>query len=122
MAKTGRTHKGSHKGSRKGSEICSFCGKTARMVVGMVQGPGSLYICNECVEQCHQILDAEFSEEAHGQGHGGGVVPLIEVKAAVLKDHRRIVEPADSQFAAVPNNSGFWESGDLRVRDTFGVR
>ena len=62
MAKTGR----SRRSSRKGTEVCSFCGKTSQMVLGMVQGPGSLYICNECIEQCHAILDAEFRRQDGG--------------------------------------------------------
>ena len=41
------------------NKSCSFCGKKAYQVRGMVQGPDSLYICNECVEQCHAVLHAD---------------------------------------------------------------
>ncbi len=38
--------------------ICSFCGKTQDEVVQLIAGPG-VFICNECVELCDQILEAE---------------------------------------------------------------
>ena len=37
---------------------CSFCGKDAGMVERLVAGPG-VYICNECVDLCNNILDEE---------------------------------------------------------------
>lgn len=40
---------------------CSFCGKTQDQVKKIVAGPG-VYICNECIELCQQIIDEELSE------------------------------------------------------------
>lgn len=42
---------------------CSFCGKTQEEVKKIVAGPG-VYICNECIDLCKEIIDEEFYEEA----------------------------------------------------------
>lgn len=41
---------------------CSFCGKSQAEVRKIVAGPG-VYICNECVELCKDIIDEDFYEE-----------------------------------------------------------
>ncbi|EIW13638.1 ATP-dependent Clp protease ATP-binding subunit ClpX [Lactiplantibacillus pentosus KCA1] len=41
---------------------CSFCGKSQDQVKKIVAGPG-VYICNECIDLCKEIIDEEFSEE-----------------------------------------------------------
>ena len=40
---------------------CSFCGKTSEQVRRLVAGPG-VFICNECVELCNDILDEDMAE------------------------------------------------------------
>ena len=42
---------------------CSFCGKTQDQVRKLVAGPG-VYICDECIELCNEIIEEEFGEEA----------------------------------------------------------
>jgi len=43
--------------------FCSFCGKTQDLVSRLIAGPnGSVYICNECVDICNDILDSDFPE------------------------------------------------------------
>lgn len=37
---------------------CSFCGKSRNQIERIIAGPG-VYICNECVELCNEILDEE---------------------------------------------------------------
>jgi ATP-dependent Clp protease ATP-binding subunit ClpX len=39
---------------------CSFCGKSQRQVKKLIAGPG-VYICDECIELCNEIIDEEFS-------------------------------------------------------------
>ncbi len=41
---------------------CSFCGKTQDQVKKLIAGP-EVYICDECVELCNEILDEEFFEQ-----------------------------------------------------------
>lgn len=40
---------------------CSFCGKNQDQVERLIVGPGAVYICDECVEVCRQIIDEEAS-------------------------------------------------------------
>jgi len=40
---------------------CSFCGKSQEQVRKLIAGPG-VYICDECVELCNEILDEELME------------------------------------------------------------
>ena len=48
-------------GEEKGQLKCSFCGKTQDQVRKLVAGPG-VYICDECIELCNEIIEEEFSE------------------------------------------------------------
>ncbi|HWQ70917.1 MAG TPA: ATP-dependent Clp protease ATP-binding subunit ClpX [Desulfitobacteriaceae bacterium] len=41
---------------------CSFCGKTQEQVKKLVAGPG-VYICDECIELCNEIIEEELSED-----------------------------------------------------------
>ena len=50
-------------GDEKGQLKCSFCGKTQEQVRKLVAGPG-VYICDECIELCNEIIEEEFSEDA----------------------------------------------------------
>ena len=48
---------------------CSFCGKSQKQVKKLIAGPG-VYICDECIDLCNEIIEEEFSE--------GGEVGLLE--------------------------------------------
>ena len=43
---------------------CSFCGKTQKQVKKLIAGPG-VYICDECIELCNEIIVEELSEAAN---------------------------------------------------------
>ncbi|MDH3462075.1 MAG: ATP-dependent protease ATP-binding subunit ClpX, partial [Acidimicrobiia bacterium] len=46
----------------EGSELlkCSFCGKSQKQVKRLIAGPG-VYVCDECIELCNEIIAEEFS-------------------------------------------------------------
>ncbi len=46
-------------GGAKKNAYCSFCRKSYRDVGPLVEGPGDVYICGECIELCQSILDQE---------------------------------------------------------------
>ncbi|MDC0936919.1 ATP-dependent Clp protease ATP-binding subunit ClpX [Pirellulales bacterium] len=50
---------GKRGGSTKKNAFCSFCRKSYRDVGPLVEGPGDVYICGECIELCQSILDQE---------------------------------------------------------------
>ena len=47
----------------EGGELvkCSFCGKSQKQVKKLIAGPG-VYICDECIELCNDIIEEELSE------------------------------------------------------------
>jgi len=47
----------------EGSELlkCSFCGKSQKQVRKLIAGPG-VYICDECIELCNEIIEEELSD------------------------------------------------------------
>src|SRR6201985_3284600 len=53
---SGTTRRG---GTTKKNAFCSFCRKSYRDVGPLVEGPGDVYICGECIELCQSILDQE---------------------------------------------------------------
>ena len=42
---------------------CSFCGKSQKQVKKLIAGPG-VYICDECIELCNEIIEEELSESS----------------------------------------------------------
>jgi ATP-dependent Clp protease ATP-binding subunit ClpX len=56
-------------GRQKGdNRVCTFCQKAGRLVDHLISGPPGIYICNECVELCNQILRLEKNRGATGEG------------------------------------------------------
>ncbi|MGI6036872.1 MAG: ATP-dependent Clp protease ATP-binding subunit ClpX [Limnochordia bacterium] len=49
-------------GEEKGQLKCSFCGKLQEQVKKLIAGPG-VYICDECIELCNEIIEEELTEE-----------------------------------------------------------
>ena len=49
-------------GDEKGQLKCSFCGKSQDQVRKLVAGPG-VYICDECIELCNEIIEEELSDD-----------------------------------------------------------
>ncbi|AZR73381.1 ATP-dependent protease ATP-binding subunit ClpX [Anoxybacter fermentans] len=49
-------------GDEKGQLKCSFCGKIQDQVKKLVAGPG-VYICDECIELCNEIIEEELNDE-----------------------------------------------------------
>lgn len=47
----------------KGQLKCSFCGKYQDQVKRLIAGPGGVYICDECVELCSEIIEEELSDD-----------------------------------------------------------
>lgn len=42
---------------------CSFCGKSQKQVKKLIAGPG-VYICDECIDLCNDIIEEELSENS----------------------------------------------------------
>ena len=62
------------KSSTRGNRVqyhCSFCGKNQDQVKRLIAGPGAVYICDECVVLCQEIIQ----EEGEGGSRKGGTKP-----------------------------------------------
>ncbi len=58
---------------------CSFCGKSQDMVRRLIAGP-HVYICNECIDLCHDLIQDEYDDESVYTGDGSLPVPA-EIKS-----------------------------------------
>ncbi|MCW2912213.1 MAG: ATP-dependent Clp protease, ATP-binding subunit ClpX [Actinomycetia bacterium] len=45
---------------------CTFCGKSQKQVRKLIAGPAGVYICDECVELCNELIEEELNESAEG--------------------------------------------------------
>lgn len=54
-------------GTTKKNAFCSFCRKSYRDVGPLVEGPGDVYICGECIELCQSILEQERKRRGTGK-------------------------------------------------------
>ncbi|HSE83507.1 MAG TPA: ATP-dependent Clp protease ATP-binding subunit ClpX [Thermodesulfobacteriota bacterium] len=50
--------------TKDGKLYCSFCGKSQKEVRKLIAGP-TVYICNECIELCNEIIADEEAKEGH---------------------------------------------------------
>ncbi len=75
MAKHGNEESG-----RNGGFSCSFCGKGQDDVKKLIAGPG-VFICDECVELCNDILAEEYEKEDDQAGYPSGLLKPAEIKS-----------------------------------------
>src|SRR3970040_1534279 len=71
----------SSRGSSRVQYHCSFCGKNQDQVNRLIAGPGAVYICNECVELCREIIDEEVSGTIRPKTGSQRVPPPKEIQA-----------------------------------------
>ena len=71
-------------------ERCSFCGKTHAQVDRLIAGEG-VFICNECIELCNQIMEEDTRERQHRRDDKGEslVLPKPQEIKAQLDDFVR---------------------------------
>ena len=65
---------------------CSFCGKSQEQVRKLIAGQG-VYICDECINLCQEIIEEEMLEAPRAGG---------KAQAAPLPSPRRIKDQLDS--------------------------
>jgi ATP-dependent Clp protease ATP-binding subunit ClpX len=64
------------KGSGSNMQFCSFCGRRQDQVARLISGPDNVFICDECVELCREILQEEReTKQSDAQG-----LPLLAPK------------------------------------------
>ena len=76
--------------SKRTQYHCSFCGKSRDQVRRLIAGPGSVYICDECIELCREIIEEE-------SGGGGATQPAAKTADTdAVPSPREIHEHLDS--------------------------
>ena len=57
------------RGSENSNLCCSFCGKSQKEVRKLIAGP-TVYICDECIELCNDIIAEEYDREDYYSSRG----------------------------------------------------
>ncbi len=92
-------------GTSKKNAFCSFCRKSYRDVGPLVEGPGDVYICGECIELCQSILDQERKRRG-GEKQLFTKIPSPREIVAEL-DHYVIGQEAAKRVLAVAVHSHY---------------
>ena len=101
---------------------CSFCGKNQDQVTRLIAGPGAVYICNECVDLCREIIQEEAVGPSKPKAGGQRIPPprvLFEqlneyvigqdqakkvLSVAVYNHYKRINAPASADVELEKSN------------------
>jgi ATP-dependent Clp protease ATP-binding subunit ClpX len=106
----------SKKGDRKGSDLlCSFCGKSQDEVKKLIAGP-AVYICDECIELCNDIMAEEYEKEEVAK-RSGSIPKPREIKK-IMDEYVIGQERAKKILAVAVHNH--YKRIDSRV-DTQGI-
>ncbi len=66
--------------STDGKVRCSFCNKTQDQVRKLIAGPAGVYICDECVDICADIIEEEYEDEPVGNSIDINLLKPVEIK------------------------------------------
>ncbi|MBM4088203.1 MAG: ATP-dependent Clp protease ATP-binding subunit ClpX [Planctomycetes bacterium] len=106
-------------GTTKKNAFCSFCRKSYRDVGPLVEGPGDVYICGECIDLCQSILEQE-------QRRRGSTRPLFKEipsprQIVAQLDEYVIGQAASKKVLAVAVHNHYkrlslgWEGSDVEI-------
>ncbi len=87
-------------GDEKGQLKCSFCGKAQEQVKKLIAGPG-VYICDECIELCNEIIDEELNEE-------------VSLDLGNIPKPKEIKTILDGGLEAIPENVLFYATSNRK--------
>lgn len=99
---------------------CSFCGKPQDQVRRLIAGPG-VYICDECIELCQDIITEEFAAMDQGKKPDDGFkLPKPMEISQVLSDY--VIDQDDAKKAlAVAVYNHYKRINSLKSKDDDGV-
>ena len=106
-------------GTTKKNAFCSFCRKSYRDVGPLVEGPGDVYICGECIELCQSILDQEQRRRGQSKQLFREIPSPREIVAQL--DSYVIDQDAAKRVLAVAVHNHYkrlslgWEGNDVEI-------
>jgi ATP-dependent Clp protease ATP-binding subunit ClpX len=109
----------SRTGSTKKNAHCSFCRKSYRDVGPLVEGPGDVYICGECIELCQSILEQEQRRRGPTKQLFSKILTPREIVARM--DEYVIGQPSAKKVLAVAVHNHYkrlslgWEGSDVEI-------
>ena len=112
---TGETggRKPSNPSNRNRNAYCSFCRKSHRDVGPLVEGPGDVYICGECIELCSSIIDQEKRRRNTGKTAAKEIPAPRQIKERLdsyvvgqQRAHTAAVWPGKGQQPTMPAQGG----------------
>jgi len=71
----------------RSARYCSFCHRTADQVDKLIVGPSSVYICDECVDLCKEMLETERTAEASPDDFTMAMIPPPKEIYSQLSDY-----------------------------------
>ena len=80
-----------NRGSNRAQYHCSFCGKNQDQVKRLIAGPGAVYICDECVDLCREII-AEEAGSSTAAARAAAARPSRDSAPAPQEIFRRLDE------------------------------
>ncbi len=106
-------------GTTKKNAFCSFCRKSYRDVGPLVEGPGDVYICGECIDLCQSILDQEQRRRGPSKQLFGEIPTPREMVGHL--DQYVIGQSAAKRVLAVAVHNHYkrlalgWEGSDVEI-------
>jgi len=81
---------------------CSFCGKKQDQVHRLIAGPGGVYICDECVDLCREIIGEEHQDRvAQAPGSAAAVRATARARATSIRGASRIAQALGDEAASL---------------------
>ena len=103
----------------KKNAFCSFCRKSYRDVGPLVEGPGDVYICGECIDLCQSILDQEKRRKGPSKTLFGDIPAPREIVAQL--DQYVIGQQSTKKVLAVAVHNHYkrlslgWGGSDVEI-------
>ena len=95
---------GDNVANTKGTRLtyrCSFCGKSQDQVQRLIAGPGGVYISDECIDLCREIIEEEQST----------------AKPRGQQERIELPPPAENE-APTPDTAALWEHKAVRAKES----
>ncbi len=113
------TTTGRRGGTTKKNAFCSFCRKSYRDVGPLVEGPGDVYICGECIDLCQSILEQEQRRRGSSKQLFGEIPTPRDIVAHL--DEYVIGQNSAKRVLAVAVHNHYkrlslgWEGSDVEI-------